>query len=81
MIVKTNNIQAISIMKAFLCVILFILRFIKKIPPPKISKREEVIHNMTQKQLLTIFKSFLNRYTEQKKKGILNLVLNYAFFI
>ena len=40
-------------MKAFLCVILFILRFIKK-NPPKISKEKEVIHNKIQKQLLTI---------------------------
>ena len=40
-------------MKAFLCVILFILRFIKK-NPPKISEEKEVIHIKIQKQLLTI---------------------------
>ena len=46
-------------MNAFLlCVILFILGFIKN--PPKIYKEEEVIHNMIQKQLLTILKSVLN---------------------
>ena len=35
-------------MKAFLCVILFILRFIFFKNPPKISKEEEVIHNKIQ---------------------------------
>ena len=29
----------------------------------------------------TINSSLIHKYTEQKKKGILNLVLNYAFFI
>ena len=46
-------------MNAFLLrVILFILGFIKN--PPKIYNEEEVIHNMIQKQLLTILKSVLN---------------------
>ena len=52
-IVKTINIQVISVYESiFLCVILFILRFIKK--SPKISKEKELIHNKIQKQLLTI---------------------------
>ena len=60
MIVKTINIQVISVYESImLCVILFILRFIKK-KSPKISK-EEVIHNMIQKQQLTIPKSVSNR--------------------
>ena len=53
MIVKTINIQVISVYEnIFLCVILFIWRFIN--PPPQISKEKKVIHNKIQKQLLTI---------------------------
>ena len=47
-------------MKAFLVHnIIHITFFLKN--PPKISKEEEVIHNLIQKQLLTILKSVLNR--------------------
>ena len=61
MIVKTFNIQVISVYESiFVRNIIHITFYLKK-NPPKISKEEEVIHNTIQKQLLTIFKSISNR--------------------
>ena len=59
MIVKLLIYKSLVFIKAFLLVILFILRFIKK-NSPKISKEKEVIHNKIQKQLLTILQYAIN---------------------
>ena len=48
-------------MKTFLVHNIIHITFYFKKNPPKISKEEEVIHNLVQKQLLTILKSVLNR--------------------
>ena len=64
MIVKTSNIQVICIYESIFCNIKTIhiihITLYKK-NSSKISKEEEVIHNVIQKQLLTIPKSALNR--------------------
>ena len=44
--------------------------------PPKTSNFEPI-----QLDIIAYIVSKVMNYTEQKKKGILNLVLNYAFFI
>ena len=59
MIVKLLKYKPLVFIKAFLLVILFILRFIKK-NSPKVSKEKEVIHNKIQKQLLTILQNAIN---------------------
>ena len=61
MIVKTINLQVISVYESILVhnIIHITFYFLKN--PTKISKEEEVIHNLIQKQLLTILKSVLNR--------------------
>ena len=53
MIVKTINIQVISVYERIFVRNIIHITFIKK-NPPKISKEKEVIHTKIQKQLLTI---------------------------
>ena len=61
MIVKTINIQVTSVYESiFVRNIIDITFYLHKILP-KISKEEEVIHNMIRKQLLRILKYVLNR--------------------
>ena len=61
MFVKTFNIQVISVYESIFSALYYsyYVLFLKK--SPKICKEEEAIHNMIQKQLLTILKYVLNR--------------------
>ena len=59
MSVKTFNIQVIGVYESVFERNIIHITFYEKYTP-KIGKEEEVIHNMIQKQLLTILKSVLN---------------------
>ena len=54
MIVKSINIQVISVYESIFCVLYYSYYVLLKKIPPKINKEKEVIHNKIQKQLLTI---------------------------